>query len=194
MALLLQRSNLLSKKFRELMGRKSVRKNSAVEELRLERAVRKVDVTTTEVGLSTAYTAEEQSEVVLKVPAPICNLNSEAERGHFRCSKAATPEPVRSRREAPAVSGFDSAILRRQGVSGVYIRRNCAFANSRKGNNSVVLTPPKTSSPLRMKWLVRPLSTHMRRYTRSKAKLHEAKAPLSEANRRLFSPPSPSVK
>ena len=167
-ALLLQQSSLLAKKYRDLMYRKSGKLGWRGEERRVEEkrgeVVRRGDTKVAEVGLSTSCYGEETVEPTPRVQVPVYNLNSEAERGHW-AGKAATPEPKRcaSRRNSSPRKGLlEAGIFGLKGhdASGSSLRRNAyppLGSYKHKYNDSDVFTPPKAQSPLRVKWLVRPL-------------------------------------
>lgn len=176
-AFLLQQGNLLAKQHRQLMSRGSAKPARGRESDRSLRSVseQRSHLDTVDVGLDVSYGGERLDSAVIRIPAPVCNLNSEASlprctdpRNLFQ-SRALSPV---KRYLKPIDAGLFPSI------------DSTARLQCKQGRRSVTQrnegTPPRL--PLRVKWLVEPLSTHLRK---QRVRLFPKANPLTELNRRI---------
>lgn len=181
-ALLLQQGSLLAKQHRQLMSRGSAKPARGREQDRSLRSASE-QRSTVDVGLDVSYVGERQDSAVIRIPAPICNLNSDINliRNSDRGTDARSPFTRRNLSPIKrCIRPIDAGLF--PAIDNSAVRLLC-----KPGRRSVTQrseeTPPKGSLPLRMKWLVEPLSAHLRKAQR--VRLFSKAKPLAELNRRI---------
>ena len=179
-AILLQQGNLLAKQHRQLMSRGSAKPAKGRESDRSLRCVseQRSHLETVDVGLDVSYGGERMDSAVIRIPAPVCNLNSEAS-----IIRSTDPRSLFLNRALSPVKRCLRPI-----DAGLFPSLNSAIRlQYKQGRHSVTQrneeTPPRLQPPLRVKWLVEPLSTHLRKAQR--VRLFPKANPLTELNRRI---------